>query len=128
MVFASLLLESQSAQFMLLDCLTCHAPSVLFCSWGVLFSHPADYTPVCTTELGAVAALIPEFQKRDAKVIALSCDPVESHKGWIKDIQVAEGSGPSAVHTNHAIIVAQNVLRCIMVVLSSKISLCAVMQ
>lgn len=49
---------------------------------------------MCTTELGAVAALIPEFQKRDAKVIALSCDPVDSHKGWIKDIQVAGGKGP----------------------------------
>ena len=56
--------------------------------WGVLFSHPADYTPVCTTELGVVASLIPEFEKRKVKVIALSCDPVETHKGWIKDIQV----------------------------------------
>lgn len=56
-------------------------------SWGVFFSHPADYTPVCTTELGAVAKIVPEFQKRNAKVIGLSCDPVESHKGWIKDIQ-----------------------------------------
>ena len=58
-----------------------------FFRWGVLFSHPADYTPVCTTELGVVAKLIPEFTKRNVKVIALSCDPVESHKGWIKDIQ-----------------------------------------
>lgn len=57
-------------------------------SWGVFFSHPADFTPVCTTELGAVAKLIPEFTKRNTKVIAISCDPVESHRGWIKDIVV----------------------------------------
>jgi len=55
-------------------------------SWGVLFSHPADYTPVCTTELGATAKLSEEFKKRNVKAIALSVDPVESHKGWIKDI------------------------------------------
>ena len=54
----------------------------------MLFSHPADFTPVCTTELGEVAKLIPEFEKRNVNVIALSCDPVEAHKGWIKDIQV----------------------------------------
>ena len=63
-------------------------PFSVLLSWGVLFSHPADYTPVCTTELGVVAQLIPEFTKRGVKVIALSCDPVESHRGWIKDIQV----------------------------------------
>ncbi|UAY55134.1 peroxiredoxin [Arachidicoccus terrestris] len=55
-------------------------------SWGVLFSHPADYTPVCTTELGATAAFQSEFEKRNVKVLALSVDGVESHKGWIKDI------------------------------------------
>jgi thioredoxin-dependent peroxiredoxin len=55
-------------------------------SWGVLFSHPADYTPVCTTELGKTAALKEEFAKRNVKVLALSVDSVESHKGWIKDI------------------------------------------
>jgi alkyl hydroperoxide reductase subunit AhpC len=55
-------------------------------SWGVLFSHPADYTPVCTTELGATAKLAEEFKKRNVKAIALSVDPVESHHGWIKDI------------------------------------------
>ena len=59
------------------------------CSWGVLFSHPADFTPVCTTELGAVAKLIPEFQKRNVVVAALSCNSVESHQGWIKDIQAS---------------------------------------
>lgn len=55
-------------------------------SWGILFSHPADYTPVCTTELGKTALLSGEFAKRNVKVLALSVDPVESHKGWINDI------------------------------------------
>jgi len=55
-------------------------------SWGVLFSHPADYTPVCTTELGKTASLKDEFEKRNVKVAALSVDSVESHKGWINDI------------------------------------------
>lgn len=55
-------------------------------SWGILFSHPADYTPVCTTELGFTAKLKDEFTKRDVKAIALSVDDVESHHGWIKDI------------------------------------------
>ena len=55
-------------------------------SWVVLFSHPADYTPVCNTELGRTASLKEEFEKRNVKVIALSVDPVEQHHGWIKDI------------------------------------------
>ena len=56
-------------------------------SWGVLYSHPADFTPVCTTELGRTAALKEEFAKRNAKVIALSVDPLEDHKKWISDIE-----------------------------------------
>ncbi|MFD0836349.1 peroxiredoxin [Mariniflexile aquimaris] len=55
-------------------------------SWGILFSHPADYTPVCTTELGTVARYMSRFQKRNVKVVALSVDGIESHYGWVKDI------------------------------------------
>ena len=61
-------------------------------SWGVLFSHPADYTPVCTTELGTVAKCKPEFEKRNVKVLALSEDNLESHRGWIKDINETQGT------------------------------------
>lgn len=61
-------------------------------SWGVLFSHPADYTPVCTTELGMVAKLQDEFKKRNVKTIALSVDPIEDHHGWVKDINETQNT------------------------------------
>ena len=61
-------------------------------SWGILYSHPADYTPVCTTELGRTAKLKPEFEKRNTKVLAVSVDDLASHQGWIKDINETQNT------------------------------------
>lgn len=82
-------------------------------SWGVLFSHPADYTPVCTTELGRTASLKNEFDKRNVKVIALSVDSVESHKGWINDInetQNVEVNFPIVADENREIALAYDMI------------------
>src|ERR1700752_4638360 len=64
-------------------------------SWGGLFSHPKDFTPACTTELGYMARIKPEFDKRNVKNIGLSVDPVDRHSGWAKDIEETQGYAPN---------------------------------
>ena len=64
-------------------------------SWGVMFSHPKDFTPVCTTELGYMARIKPEFDKRNVKIIGLSIDPVDRHAGWAQDIAETQGTAPN---------------------------------
>src|SRR6185312_10634483 len=78
-------------------------------SWAILFSHPKDFTPVCTTELGYMAKIKPEFDKRGVKVIGLSVDPMENHEGWLKDIEETQGIAPNyPIIADHDFNVAQS--------------------
>src|SRR3954471_9085741 len=74
---------------------TIHFSEWIANSWAILFSHPKDFTPVCTTELGYMAGLKPEFEKRNTKIIGLSVDPVSDHERWVKDIEETQGTAPN---------------------------------
>ena len=71
-------------------------------SWAVLFSHPKDFTPVCTTELGYMASIQPEFEKRNTKIIGLSIDPIDDHEKWLKDVEEVVQSEVKATRTRFA--------------------------
>src|ERR1041384_5647400 len=71
-------------------------------SWAVLFSHPKDFTPVCTTELGYMASIEPEFAKRDVKILGLSVNPLDKHEDWAKDIEETQGTAPNYPIVNDA--------------------------
>ncbi|HEY4280852.1 MAG TPA: peroxiredoxin [Conexibacter sp.] len=82
-------------------------------SWAVLFSHPRDFTPVCTTELGYMASIKPDFDKRGTKIIGLSTDPIDNHERWAKDIASSQGTAPNYPmigDTDHAIAKAYGML------------------
>lgn len=82
-------------------------------SWAILFSHPRDFTPVCTTELGYMASIKHEFDKRGAKIIALSTDPVDNHEAWAKDIASSQGTAPNypiIADSDHAVAKAYGML------------------